>query len=116
MATTDNKPPLLVDFGECVRRHRIERGYSQETFADMCEIDRSYMGGVERGERNLSLANIARILQALELEPSVFFRGMDADSRAAMQERRKAEKERRLLLAKVKSLPAPKVKKPIHAL
>jgi transcriptional regulator with XRE-family HTH domain len=116
MATVDKKPPLLVDFGECVRRHRIERGHSQEAFADLCEIDRSYMGGVERGERNLSLANIARIIQALELEPSVFFRGIDSDSRAAMRARRESENERRQLLAKVKALPSPKVKKPIHAL
>jgi transcriptional regulator with XRE-family HTH domain len=116
MAKTDIKPPLLVDFGECVRRQRIERGHSQEAFADLCEIDRSYMGGVERGERNLSLANIARIAQALELEPSVFFRGMDSDSRAAMRERREIEKDRRMLLSKIKALPAPKTKKPIHAL
>ncbi len=116
MAITDKKPPLLVDFGECVRRHRIEQGHSQEAFADLCEIDRSYMGGVERGERNLSLANIARIIQALGLEPSVFFRGLDSDSRAAMSERRIMEKERRMLLKKVKALPAPKVKPPIHAL
>jgi transcriptional regulator with XRE-family HTH domain len=116
MVKADKKPPLLVDFGECVRRHRIERGHSQEAFADLCEIDRSYMGGVERGERNLSLANIARIIQALELEPSVFFRGMDSDSRSAMRLRRESESERRQLLAKVKALPAPKVKTPIHAL
>ncbi len=116
MLKSDNKPPLLVDFGECVRKHRIERGHSQEAFSDLCEIDRSYMGGVERGERNLSLANIARIIQALELEPSVFFRGLDSDSRAAMRQRRESDKERRMLLAKVKAKPAPKVKKPIHAL
>jgi hypothetical protein len=64
----------------------------------------------------LSLANIARILQALELEPSAFFRGLDSDSRAAMQARRESEHERRQLLVKVKALPSPKVKKPIHAL
>lgn len=113
---TNNKPPLLVDFGECVRRHRIERGYSQEAFADLCEIDRSYMGGVERGERNLSLVNIARIIQALELEPSVFFRGLDSDSRQNMRILRESESERRQLLAKVKASSAPKVKKSIHAL
>lgn len=116
MATTNKKPPLLVDFGDCVRKQRIERGHSQEAFADLCEIDRSYMGGVERGERNLSLANIARIIQALELEPSAFFRGLDSDSRATMREQRKAKKERQTLLTKVKAKPSPKVKTPIHAL
>lgn len=110
------KSPLLLDFGDCVRRCRLDRGYSQEAFADLCEIDRSYMGGVERGERNLSLVNIARIIQALELEPSVFFRGLDSDSRAAIRAQRESGNERRQLLAKVKALPSVKVKKPIHAL
>jgi DNA-binding XRE family transcriptional regulator len=52
------KLPLLKDFGAKVRDYRMERGLSQETFADACEIDRSCMGGVERGERNLALVNI----------------------------------------------------------
>lgn len=108
------KPPLFMDFGDCVRQHRMERGYSQEAFADMCEIDRSYMGGIERGERNLALANIVRIIQALELEPSAFFRGLDSDKRAVLAENRKNAKERAKLLAMVQ-LPKEK-KKPLHAL
>ena len=70
MANTE-KLPILHDFGAMVRAYRMERGLSQEAFADACEIDRSYMGGVERGERNLALVNIVRIIQALDMEPSV---------------------------------------------
>lgn len=40
-------------------------------------IDRSYMGGVERGERNLALVNIERIVAALEIKPSLFFQHLD---------------------------------------
>jgi transcriptional regulator with XRE-family HTH domain len=112
MAT--KKPPLLLDFGDWVRQHRMQRGHSQEAFADLCEIDRSYMGGVERGERNLALVNIIRIIQALELEPSDFFRGLDRDTRAELQMKRQNAKDRTKLMVKVKK--SVKVKKPIDAL
>lgn len=77
MAKNTVKPPILVAFGHLVRKHRKVRGYSQEAFADLCDIDRSYMGGVERGERNLALLNIERIVSALEIKPSAFFKELD---------------------------------------
>lgn len=52
-------------FGNKVRSVRKERGWSQEELADACELDRTYIGGIERGERNVSLMNIAKIAQAL---------------------------------------------------
>ncbi len=52
-------------FGEHVRALRKEHGYSQEDFAHECGIHRTYMGDVERGERNISIDNIARIAKAL---------------------------------------------------
>ena len=55
----------LARFGEAVREERKSRGYSQEGFADHVKMDRSYMGGVGRGQRNLSLTNIMRILEGL---------------------------------------------------
>lgn len=64
-----------------MRAERKARGYSQEAFADHIGIDRSYMGGVERGERNLSLTNIMRILVGLEMKPSEFFRHLDGPVR-----------------------------------
>ena len=45
-------------FGERVRTMRQEKGLSQENLALACELDRTYIGGVERGERNISLVNI----------------------------------------------------------
>jgi transcriptional regulator with XRE-family HTH domain len=70
------KNPMEV-FGAGVRAERKARGYSQEAFADHIGVDRSYMGGVERGERNLSLTNIMRILSGLEMRPSEFFAYLD---------------------------------------
>lgn len=52
-------------FGKRVRQLRQERGYSQEAFAQHAQLDRTYMGGVERGARNVSLINIERIARAL---------------------------------------------------
>lgn len=71
------KTPELVLFGEAVRRRRKALGYSQEAFGDACGIDRSYMGGIERGEHNLALVNILKIIRALDIQPSEFFKELD---------------------------------------
>jgi len=59
--------PELLQFGEAVREQRKARGYSQEAFGDACGIDRSYMGGIERGQHNLALVNIMKIIAIKEL-------------------------------------------------
>ena len=74
---SEQKPVFLVVFGKAVRQYRTERGYSQEGFGDACGIDRSYIGGVERGERNLALANIMKIIMTLGMQPSDFFKALD---------------------------------------
>jgi transcriptional regulator with XRE-family HTH domain len=60
-------------FGERVRELRKEKGFSQEALALACYLDRTYIGGVERGERNISLVNIHRIALALGLPPKELF-------------------------------------------
>jgi len=52
-------------FGQRVRTLRHKKGLSQEALALACDLDRSYIGGVERGERNVSLVNIHKIAAAL---------------------------------------------------
>jgi transcriptional regulator with XRE-family HTH domain len=52
-------------FGERVRELRKSKGLSQEALALACDLDRTYIGGVERGERNISLINIHKIAAAL---------------------------------------------------
>ena len=51
-------------------------GVSQEAFADLCGLDRTYVGGIERGERNVALVNLEKIARALELSLSELFRGV----------------------------------------
>lgn len=55
--------------GRNLRAYRQARGLSQEAFADVLEVHRTYMGGVERGERNLTLKSVERIAARLEVEP-----------------------------------------------
>lgn len=82
------KPPTLVAFGAAVRQRRTELGYSQEAFGDACGIDRSYMGGVERGDRNVTLLNVMKIIDGLEISPSEFFIVLDKISNARKKGRR----------------------------
>lgn len=60
-------------FGERVRELRNAKGLSQEALALACDLDRSYIGGVERGERNISLVNIHKAATALEVHVSELF-------------------------------------------
>jgi transcriptional regulator with XRE-family HTH domain len=59
-----------VALGQAIRELRISSGLSQEAFADRCGLHRTYVGGIERGERNLSFANLLRVASALGLRPS----------------------------------------------
>ena len=56
--------------GVSIRAARKAKGYSQEALADLAEIDRSHMGKIERGERNVSLLNLIRVSNALTCKPS----------------------------------------------
>ena len=58
----------LVAFGEKVRSMRKEKGLSQEAFAALAGIDRSYMGHIERGEKNITLTKIYQISNALKVD------------------------------------------------
>jgi transcriptional regulator with XRE-family HTH domain len=66
--------PLLRSLGQAIRSRRRERGLSQESLADIARMDRSYMSGVERGLRNVSVLSVARIASALEVPLSDLFR------------------------------------------
>jgi transcriptional regulator with XRE-family HTH domain len=69
------KDDVLRRFGEQVRRHRERVGVSQEALAARAGLHRTYLGGVERGERNVSLRNIVRIAAALGVRPGELFDG-----------------------------------------
>lgn len=56
----------LSRLGTAIRAARLARGLSQEALADAAGIDRSHMGKIERGERNVSVLNVGRVADALE--------------------------------------------------
>jgi transcriptional regulator with XRE-family HTH domain len=64
---------IKAAFGERLRKLRQAKGFSQESLAHACGLDRTYIGGVERGERNISLLNIHKIARALEVEARELF-------------------------------------------
>lgn len=55
--------------GRNLRAHREDKSLSQEAFADELGVHRTYMGGIERGERNLTLKSLERIAGQLDLDP-----------------------------------------------
>lgn len=64
---------IKIAFGQGVREFRLKKDLSQEALAELCELDRTYIGGVERGERNISLLNIHRIAAALGVKARDLF-------------------------------------------
>ena len=57
-------------FGARVRALRLRRALSQEKLAELADLHRNYVGGIERGERNVSLINIVKLARALAVRPA----------------------------------------------
>lgn len=69
----------LILFGKTVRQLREKQGISQEALADLSELHRTYVGGIERGERNIGLLNLLRIAKALNVAPSDLLQNFDVE-------------------------------------
>lgn len=65
---------LQRNVGRNLRAYRLARGMSQETFAEMLGVHRTYMGSVERGERNLTLQSVERLAAQIDEEPLTLLR------------------------------------------
>jgi transcriptional regulator with XRE-family HTH domain len=65
--------------GKRIREFRLKRGYSQESFADHCGLHRTYMGGIERGERNLTVQTLLTISKGLEITMSELLAGIEKE-------------------------------------
>ena len=64
-------------FGKNVRLQREKLKISQEKLAELCDLHRTYIGAIERGERNVSLENIQKIAEGLQVKISDLFDGID---------------------------------------
>ncbi|MDX2219560.1 MAG: helix-turn-helix transcriptional regulator [Burkholderiales bacterium] len=77
MSSTRKAHPPLRAFGAAVAACRRGRGLSQEALALETGIARSYLSGVERGVRNISLLNIVRLAKALNITVAKLMQGID---------------------------------------
>ena len=73
MARRSSPSSHLLAFGERLRELRVERGLSQEALAHKARMHRTYLGSVERGERNVALVNIYALAKALEVDVKQLF-------------------------------------------
>lgn len=64
---------IIKVFGTNVRKYRLEKGVSQEKFAEMCNLHRTYISDIERFQRSISLDNIQKIADALEIDTYKLF-------------------------------------------
>jgi len=71
------KPNSRAAFGQNVRGIRLKLGWSQEELAERAGLHRTYIGSIERGERNISLDNIIRLALALRTTPSALLKGVN---------------------------------------
>lgn len=61
-----DKQPILLHFGQSVQQHRKALGLSQEQLADKAGVHRTYIGMIERAEKNITLCNMEKIAKALD--------------------------------------------------
>ncbi|MDO8049283.1 helix-turn-helix transcriptional regulator [Janthinobacterium sp. SUN211] len=66
-----NQEQLLQAIGEVVRTRRVAQGLSQEAFAEVVGLHRTYVGGIERGERNVTISNLSKISAKLGISLSL---------------------------------------------
>lgn len=66
-------PDIRKLVGSKIRDYRKTKGLSQDQLGEICGFHFSYIGGVERGERNISIENISKIANALDVEPKMLF-------------------------------------------
>jgi transcriptional regulator with XRE-family HTH domain len=76
-------PDPRIIFGKRVRTLRLERRLSQEKLAELADLHRNYVGGVERGERNVSLLNIVKLARGLRVRPTTLVETIHLSGRSA---------------------------------
>ena len=79
------KRALAEKLGAVVRRLRLERGFSQESFAQGCGLERPHVGKIERGEINVTVATTTRLVEGLDLTLTAFFAELEKELGSAQK-------------------------------
>ena len=70
---------LLATFSKNLKTLRLEKGFTQEALAEACDFHRTYIGAMERGERNISLRNLEKLAAALDVTAACLIAGLKDD-------------------------------------
>lgn len=70
---------IQIAFGHAIRKFRTEKNISQEMFANMCGLHRTYISDIERGLRNVSIENIDKMANALDMNISDIFKEVESN-------------------------------------
>lgn len=73
MLKTEGKTEVNIHFGRKLASLRVERGLSQKELAEICELNRTYIGTIERGEKSATVNTIYRLAKGLSISPKDFF-------------------------------------------
>ncbi|MBK7407967.1 MAG: helix-turn-helix transcriptional regulator [Saprospirales bacterium] len=77
MSYSEQEQAILIQLGNTIRQHRKAKGWSQEELAFQSGLDRTYIGSVERGERNIAALNLMKIANVLGVKVGVLLEGME---------------------------------------
>lgn len=78
MTQSNEDRKLLRMLGERIRQLRVSKGFSQEHLADIAEVHRTYIGMIERGEKNITFLSACKIADALGISLSQIFEGLNS--------------------------------------
>ena len=84
-------PNLQKVLGTRIRELRLKMGFSQESFADHCGLHRTYMGGIERGERNLTIQTVLTVAKGLGITMSELLSGIEKQAEPPPKQPAKAK-------------------------
>lgn len=73
MIQTEGKTEANIRFGRKLASLRVERGLSQKELAEICELNRTYIGTIERAEKSATVNTIHKLAKGLGISPGVFF-------------------------------------------
>lgn len=83
---------LQIVLGSRIRELRSKAGFSQESFADHCRLHRTYMGGIERGERNVTIQTVLTVATGLGISLSELLSGIERLVEPQSKDRKNREK------------------------